>query len=132
MLGTFQSSTLRLEVDASAETLRECLINTDQLRQWLWPQELVDPTPEQLDLGTEFKASIGPIVIDHRVETLEPTRIRLILWGPLDGYTEWAWGNGWVQLRLEAVCPVPLIWGQQLTLKQLCEFAQQQETQHRS
>ncbi|MGQ9837888.1 MAG: hypothetical protein ACUVRV_07955 [Cyanobacteriota bacterium] len=127
MLGTLQSSTLRVEVEASSSTLRRCLTEVDLLRQWIWPQQLQGSLPKSLEVGSTFSAQWGPVSIMHQVETLLPERLRLLIWGGADGYCDWLWGNGWVQLRVEAVSLLPLGIGQLLILKQLQQFAQRQE-----
>ncbi|MEN9229940.1 MAG: hypothetical protein Q6L68_03455 [Thermostichus sp. DG02_5_bins_236] len=127
MLGTLQSSTIRVEVEAASSTLRRCLTEVDLLRQWIWPQQLQGSLPEGLEIGSTFNAQWGPISIMHQVETLLPERLRLLMWGGADGYCDWLWGNGWVQLRVEAVSLLPLGMGQLLILRQLQQFAQKQE-----
>ncbi|MFQ3583453.1 MAG: hypothetical protein SNJ85_00765 [Cyanobacteriota bacterium] len=127
MLGTLQSSTIRVEVKAGSSTLRRCLTEMELLRQWIWPQQLQGSLPENLEMGSTFNAQWGPISIMHQVETLLPERLRLLMWGGADGYCDWLWGNGWVQLRVEAVSLLPLGMGQLLILRQLQQFAQSQE-----
>jgi hypothetical protein len=127
MLGTFQSSTIRVEVEASASTMQRCLTEVGLLQQWIWPQQLQGSLPERLELGSTFAAQWGPLSIMHQVETLLPERLRLLMWGGADGYCDWLWGNGWVQLRVEAVSLLPLGLGQLLMLRRLQQFAQSQE-----
>ncbi len=127
MLGTFQSSTIRIEVEASASTLRRCLTEVGLLQQWIWPQQLQGSLPTQLEQGSTFAARCGPISILHQVEILLPQRLHLLMWGGADGYCDWRWGNGWVQLRVEAVSLLPLGLGQLLLLRQLQQFARRQE-----
>lgn len=127
MLGTLQSSTIRVEVEAGSSTLRRCLTEVDLLRQWIWPQQLQGSLPASLEMGSTFNAQCGPVSIMHQVETLLPERLRLLMWGGADGYCDWLWGNGWVQLRVEAVSLLPLGMGQLLILRQLQQFAQSQE-----
>jgi len=62
----------------------------------------------------------------------EPISLAFLLAGLLrgggaDGYCDWLWGNGWVQLRVEAVSLLPLGLGQLLMLRRLQQFAQSQE-----
>ena len=127
MLGTFQSSTIRIEVEASSSTLRRCLTDVELLQQWIWPQQLQGSLPARLELGSTFAAQWGPVAILHQVETLLPERLRLLMWGGADGYCDWRWGNGWVQLRVEAVSLLPLGLGQLLMLRRLQQFAQSRE-----
>ncbi|NJL97452.1 MAG: hypothetical protein HC924_00765 [Synechococcaceae cyanobacterium SM2_3_2] len=125
MLGSFQQSTLRLEMDASAATLERCLKETALLRQWLWPQQLQEGIPEQLQTGIEFESWIGPVRIGHRVEQCFANQLQVSLWGGVDGMSEWVWGNGWAQLRVEAISLMPLSPGVLLSLGQLQAFAPQ-------
>ena len=125
MLGSFQQSTLRLEIDASAATLERCLKETALLRQWLWPQQLQEGIPEQLELGVEFESRVGPICIGHRVEQCSGTQLQVSMWGGMDGMSEWVWGNGWAQLRVEAISLMPLSPGVLLSLGRLQAFAHQ-------
>ncbi len=125
MLGSFQHSTLRLEIDASTETLDRCLTETGLLRQWLWPQQLEEGIPERLEQGVMFESSLGPIRIGHRVERRAEGQLQVSLWGAMDGISEWAWGNGWAQLRVEAVSLLPLSPGVLLSLAHLQIFAPQ-------
>ncbi len=127
MFGIFQQALTRIEVDAQAATLQRCLQDPDLIKQWLWPQSLAEDCPKPLTLGSEFAVTVGPIYLFHRVDYLTPERMRLLLWGPLDGFCEWAWGNGWVQLQVEAISYLPLKLGQLQTLRQLQAFAQEQE-----
>jgi hypothetical protein len=127
MLGTLQSSTIRIAVEASSSTLQRCLTEVELLQQWIWPQQLQGSLPPKLEQGSTFAAQWGPVSILHQVEILLPQRLRLVMWGGADGYCDWRWGNGWVQLRVEAVSLLPLGLGQLLMLRQLQQFAQSQE-----
>lgn len=122
MLGTFQQSHLRIEVAASKTELRDSLLRPTDLQQWLAPQRLSSGLPEQLQVGTEFTSSFGPIVVRHYVEKAEPNRLRLLLSGGIDGFHEWAWGEGWVQSQLEGISLLPLNLGQTLSLLRLRQF----------
>lgn len=122
MLGTFQQSHLRIEVTASETDLRDSLLKPTSLQQWLAPQRLSTGLPEQLQAGTEFTSSFGPIVVRHYVEKAEPHRLRLLLSGGIDGFHEWTWGEGWVQSRLEGISLLPLNFGQTLSLLRLRQF----------
>jgi hypothetical protein len=127
MLGTFQSSTIRVEAEATAATLRRCLVETAWLRQWLWPQKLDQTAPDWLEPGTEFTVWLGPIAIQHRVELCRADRLQILLWGAVDGYNEWAWGNGWIQMRVEGVSLLPMGLGQVMVLRRLQYFAKLRE-----
>jgi len=51
MLGNFQQSQLRIEVEASETAIRDSLLRPVHLQQWLWPQRFAAGMPEQLDQG---------------------------------------------------------------------------------
>ena len=125
MLGIFHKSHLRIEVEAPHTVIRDSLLYTAQLHQWLWPENLSSGLPEQLDLGLTFTSSIGPIAVKHNVELVESNCLRLLLSQGIDGYHEWYWGDGWVQSRLEGVSLLPLNWGQTLSLLRLRQFVEQ-------
>lgn len=131
MLGTFQHSNLRLEVEASEASLRDCLMRPAVLKQWLWPQTFPPGLPEQLVQGVEFTSWLGPIAIHHSVVVAEPNSLRLLLSQGIDGFHQWHWGDGWVQSQLEGVSLLPLNLAQTLSLAQLRLYLQRQ-AQHRT
>jgi len=109
MLGTFQQSQLRIEVDASAIAIREALTHPDKLQQWLWPQQISGNFNQTLMLGENFTSQLGALqLINHKVDLLTPTAVRFLLSGSIDGHHEWYWGEGWVQSRLEGVSLLPI------------------------
>jgi hypothetical protein len=122
MLGTFQQSYLRIEVDASATAIAQSLLHRDRLKQWLSLQNLPPGLPDRLSAGFTFTSHIGPIGIRHHVEIANANHMRLLLSGGIDGFHEWYWGDGWVQSRLEGVSLLPLKLGQTLSLLQLKQF----------
>lgn len=122
MLGTFQQSHLRIEVDASESVLRKSLLYPAQLKQWLFWQRLSQGLPEQLQAGIVFTSWTGPIAVQHQVELAEPNCLRLILSQGIDGFHEWYWGDGWIQSRLEGISLLPLNLGQTLSLTSLRQF----------
>lgn len=122
MLGTFQQSHLRIEVEAPHTVIRDSLLNSEQLRQWLWPQRFSVGLPEQLHPGLTFTTWTGLVAIQHQVEVAHSNCLRLLLSQGIDGYHEWYWGEGWVQSRLEGVSMLPLNLGQTLSLLQLRQF----------
>jgi hypothetical protein len=122
MLGNFQQSQLRIEVEASETAIRDSLLRPVQLQQWLWPQRLAAGMPEQLDQGLAFTSWTGPVAIHHQVEVVKPNCLRLLLSQGIDGFHEWYWGEGWVQSRLEGVSILPLNLGQTLNLLRLRQF----------
>lgn len=119
MFGNYQKSELRIEVPAAATQLQACLTETEQLRQWLWPQTFSAGMPGLLALGTEFSTWLGPIEVQHQVSVLEADRVRFMLSQGIDGFHEWSWGDQWVQSRLEGITLLPLNLGQTLTLLRL-------------
>ncbi|MGH2412571.1 MAG: hypothetical protein ACRDEA_02515 [Microcystaceae cyanobacterium] len=122
MLGTFQQSHLRIELEASESTIRESLLNTNKLRQWLWPQYFSAGLPDKLYSGLLFTSWIGFVSIQHQVEMANENCLRLLLSQGIDGYHEWHWGEGWVQSRLEGISLLPINLGQTLGLLRLREF----------
>lgn len=122
MLGNFQQSTLRLEVEASETSIREMLLCTDQLRQWMAPQSLSQGLPERLQAETAFTSWIGPIAVHHYVSDLRPNSLRLLLSQGIDGFHQWHWGDGWIQSSLEGISLLPLNLGQTMSLLRLRQF----------
>ena len=127
MLGNFQQSNLRIEIEASQETIKNSLLKTEQLKQWLFPQTLNSELPETLELGTTFTSKLGFVEIDHTVELLDNNCLRFVLSKGIDGYHEWCWGDGWIQSRLEGISLLPLNLGQTLSLLQLRQHILSQE-----
>lgn len=121
MLGTFQHSSLRIEINATEQALRNSLLQPRQLRQWL-PQNISDGLPEELQVGTTFTSWLGPIPIQHRVERVDSTCLRFLLSQGIDGFHEWHWGEGWIQSRLEGISLLPLNLGQTFSLLRLRQF----------
>ncbi len=122
MLGTFQQSHLRIELNASETDLRDSLLCPERFRQWLWPQQFSAHLPEKLQPGTHFTSWIGPIAIQHYVEAADEHHLRMLLSQGIDGFHEWHWGEGWVQSRLEGISALPLNLGQTLSLARLKQF----------
>mgnify|MGYP006267086545 CR=1 FL=1 len=130
MLGTFQQSSLRIEVEASADQIEESLIYPSQFRRWLWPQRFSEGMPEPLMAGMVFKSFIGPLEIRHEVQSVTDTSVHLLLAGAIDGFHQWHWGEGWVQSRLEGVSMLPLNLAQSLNIWRLRQHLNQlQQTQ---
>ena len=128
MFGTFQHSSLRIEVEASEEKLRQSLTNPKDLQKWLWFERLSVGVPEKLEPGVKFTGRIGFVAIQHEVELAEPNRIRFLLSQGIDGFHEWAWGDGWVQSRIEGITLLPLNLGQTVSLLSLKQFLTSQAT----
>lgn len=127
MFGTFQQSTLRVEVNAPAEVIRDSLLQPRQFRQWLWPQTFSAGLPDVLEQGTTFTSYLGPIKVQHQVTELTAQSIRFLLWEGVDGCHEWCWGNEWVQSRIEGISILPINLGQSLNLLRLQRFLNQQQ-----
>lgn len=125
MYGTFQQSNLRIELEASEERIRDSLLRPEQFRRWLFPQSFSSGLPDLLQLGTVFTSWIGPIAIQHQVETVDSNRLCLLMSQGIDGCHEWHWGDGWVQSTLEGVSLLPLNLGQTLSLLRLRQFLSQ-------
>lgn len=108
MIGNFQRSELRIEVPASAMTIRDRLLSPPALTKWLFPQQMSFPSQDLLTVGTKFQAALGPVKIELQVDRISSQSLRLLLSQGIDGYHEWCWGEGWVQSRLEGVSLLPL------------------------
>ncbi len=122
MLGTFQKSHIRIEIEATEATIRDSLLKSSELQKWLWPQRFSPGLPEQLSEGLRFESSIGLIEIKHYVDIVRPNCLRLILSQGIDGFHDWYWGDGWLQSRLEGISMLPLNLGQTFSLIRLREF----------
>jgi len=132
MLGTFQQSSLRIEIAASEQSLKESLTSPAKLQQWLAPIRLDRGLPEQLQPGLTYISWAGPVPIQHQVDRVESNCLRVLLSKGVDGFQEWYWGDGWVQSRLEGISLLPLNLGQTLSLLRLRQFlARQNEVQQR-
>ena len=119
MLGTFQQSHLRIELEASKEAIAECLLDPKRIQRWY--NGIIDPSgwSQRLEAGVTFKSWVGPISISHYVESARSDYLRVLLSGGVDGFHEWYWGDGWVQSKLEGVSLLPLKLGQTLGLLRL-------------
>ena len=122
MIGTFQQSRLRIEVDAAAGQIQACLLQPDQFRQWLWPQRFEVGLPETLQPHLVFHSYFGPVEIRHEVQELSQNHLRLVLSGGIDGFHEWYWGDRWVQAQLEGISALPISLGQSLVMVRLRQF----------
>lgn len=122
MLGNFQASHLRIELNASETKIKDSLLKISNLRQWLWPQTFESSLPEQLSTGMSFTSWVGPISIHHHIESVNDYYLRMILSQGIDGYHEWSWGDGWVQSRIEGISLLPLNLAQTWSLTKLRQF----------
>lgn len=123
MFGTFQQSTIRVQVVAEASTIRRCLTEFALLRRWAWMQNFPHQLSGQMREGLQFDSFFGPVQFGHRVATLDDDTLDLVLWGGVDGNNRWHWGDGWVQSTIAGVSPLPLGLGQTALLDSLSRFA---------
>ncbi|MEL6495007.1 MAG: hypothetical protein AAFQ41_07765 [Cyanobacteria bacterium J06623_7] len=121
MLGNFQQSNLRIEVNASEETIESSLLEGDRLKQWMWPQNFASLSGK-LSPGDTFISSLGLVEIEHKVDLIEENSLRLLLSKGIDGFHEWHWGDGWLQSRIEGVSMLPLNLGQTFSLFRLRQY----------
>lgn len=121
MLGTFQQSNLRIEINASQKAIAESLTQSDRLKKWMWPQSFASLSGK-LTPGDTFISSLGIVEIEHQVETVDDNSLRLILSKGIDGFHEWHWGEGWIQSRIEGISLLPLNFGQTLSLFRLRQY----------
>ncbi len=122
MLGTFQQSNLRIEIAASEQKISDSLLCPSQFQQWLFPQTFSTGMPDRLCAGASFTSWLGPVSIQHQVETASPNGLQILMSKGVDGYQEWHWGEGWVQSRLAGVSALQLNLGQTITLLRLKVF----------
>jgi len=122
MFGTFQQSSLRIEVSASEAALRKSLANPAQYSRWIWFERFSSGLPDAVHPGLTFTSWAGAIAIQHQVEIAESNRVRFLLSQGIDGFHEWAWGEGWVQSRIEGISVLPIRLGQTITLLSLKQF----------
>ena len=119
MFGNFQKSELRIEVPATASTIRDRLLSPPALTKWLFPQQMRFASQDPLTVGTKFQTSFGPVVVQTQVDRVNSQCLRLLLSQGIDGCHEWYWGEGWVQSRLEGISLLPLNLYQTATLFRL-------------
>ncbi|WP_017300185.1 hypothetical protein [Nodosilinea nodulosa] len=125
MLGTFQHSHLRIEVEATQGQIQASLVQPGKFSHWLWPQRFSHGLPSELHSGLSFNSYIGPIEIHHEVKQVNDYSLSMVLSSGIDGFHEWYWGDQWVQSRLEGVSALPLNLGQNLAMTRLRQFLQQ-------
>ncbi|MEB3210695.1 MAG: hypothetical protein VKL39_05050 [Leptolyngbyaceae bacterium] len=124
MLGNFQQSQLRIEIQASNAVLRESILNPQEFSRWMWPQQFSTDLPVQLTPGLTFTSQLGLIKIKHEVLAISEQEAKFLLSEGIDGIHEWIWGEGWVQSLLEGVSVLPLNLGQTIALYRLRQFAE--------
>ena len=121
MLGSFQQSNLRIEVNASEKSIRDSLLESDRLKQWMWPQNFTSLSGT-LKQGDTFVSSLGLVEVEHQVEIVDDNSLRLLLSKGIDGFHEWHWGDGWLQSRIEGISILSLNFGQTLSLFRLRQY----------
>ena len=119
MLGNFQRSELRIEVPATASTIRDRLLSPPALKKWLFPQQMSFPSQDLISVGTKYRSTFGPVVVEYIVDRVDTQCLRLLLSNSIDGYHEWYWGEGWVQSHIEGISLIPLNLHQTTTLLRL-------------
>jgi hypothetical protein len=119
MLGNFQRSELRIEVPATASAIRDRLLSPPALSKWLFPQRMSFPSQDLLDVGSKYRSTFGPIILEYIVDRVDTQYLRLLLSNSIDGYHEWYWGEGWVQSRIEGISLISLNLHQTTTLLRL-------------
>lgn len=122
MLGSFQQSNLRIEIDASAQQIADSLLVPAQFKQWLFPQTFSDGLLDRLHTGLVFTSWIGPVSVQHQVDRVDANELQFLMSQGIDGFHQWHWGDGWVQSCLEGVSLLPLNLGQTLSLLRLKQF----------
>ncbi|WP_287127726.1 hypothetical protein [Candidatus Cyanaurora vandensis] len=128
MLGFFQTTTLRQTVPATAPVIAEHLQSVPLIRQWAWPQQYPMDVL-RLCPGLTFTSYLGPLAIGHRVETATDSELRMVLWGAVDGFSVWQWGEGWLTQTTTGITVIPLQLGQRQLLNQLVRFLQTKSAQ---
>ncbi len=126
MLGNFQKSQIRIEVEATAAMIRDSLLKPEMVQKWSL-QHFKAGMPEQLHSGLTFTSWTGPVAIHHQVQVATPECLRLILSQGIDGFHEWYWGEGWVQSRVEGISLLPISLGQTFSLLSLRQFLKTQK-----
>lgn len=129
MLGTFQQSHLRIEVEAEKSQIQRSLLQPGKFRLWLWPQRFQEGLPSELHEGLVFKSYLGPFEIEHTVNQVTDDHLHMLLAGAIDGFHQWYWGDQWVQSKLEGISAIPLNMGQSLVIFRLRQFLSHQTAQ---
>ncbi len=127
MFGKFQQSQIRIELEASAQAIRDSLLRPIQLEKWMPTGRFNTGMPEELHPGFQFTSQIGLVAVQHQVDVANPNSLRLLLSQGIDGFHEWYWGEGWVQSRIEGVTILPLSLGQTLSLLSLRQYLGRRE-----
>jgi hypothetical protein len=121
VFGVLQTATHRFTIAVPAAVIHEHLTKVDLIREWAWPQQY--PTAVgRLTAGLEFTSYLGPVAIGHRVTVCEPGCLDMVLWGAVDGFSQWRWGDGWVAQTCAGVSVIPLEIGQYQLLHQLEQY----------
>lgn len=122
MLGSYQSSHLRIEVNATQSKITESLTHPNQFRQWMWPQQFPADLPTALTADTVFTSWLGVIPIRHEIIEASATALCFRMSQGVEGFHHWHWGEGWVQSCIEGYSLLPLGVGQSASLLRLRYF----------
>ncbi|MEO1148710.1 MAG: hypothetical protein AAFY26_24345 [Cyanobacteria bacterium J06638_22] len=125
MLGQFQQTSLRIEVEATEAAIRQSLLRSDQWQKWSLLQRFSEGVPLELTPGTVFTTWTGPIAVQHQVDFVNDNALGLLLSQGIDGFHHWHWGDGWIQSSLEGISLMPLSLGHTLALMRLRQFLEQ-------
>lgn len=132
MLGTFQQSQLRIEVNAPEAVIREAILCPQQVINWMWPQQFSAGLPNRMISGLTFTSWAGPVAIQHDVRSATDHELKMLLSKGIDGLHEWCWGDGWVQSSIEGVSLLPINLGQTFSLFRLRQFIESHHQQSQS
>ena len=130
MFGHFQTSQLRIEVNAPESAIKDSLLSTESLKVWLWPQQFSNDIPSCLTPKTTFSTWLGPVSVQHTVALANDHQLRLILSHGIDGFHDWSWGEGWIQSCIEGVSLLPINAGQTFSLFRLKQYLERGMSSH--
>lgn len=112
---------MRIELRATRDRIRQALTAPEALRHWWfsgWPPE--DHAP--LTPGKTVELWWGVLPIQVQVREVRPDYLQWQFSRGVDGFQTWYWGEGWVQVRLEAVTFLPVGVGQAWQLWRLRDY----------
>ena len=130
MFGHFQTSQLRIEVNAPESAIKDSLLSTESLKVWLWPQQFSNDIPSCLTPKTTFSTWLGPVSVQHTVALANDHQLRLILSHGIDGFHDWSWGEGCIQSCIEGVSLLPINAGQTFSLFRLKQYLERGMSSH--
>ncbi|MEN9207652.1 MAG: hypothetical protein Q6L50_01690 [Gloeomargarita sp. GMQP_bins_120] len=120
MFGSFQHTTLRIELTANRDQIRQAILEPAALRQWWfagWPLGMPVASGRSVELRWG-----GVIPFRARVQRVAAEALQWQFSGAVDGVQAWHWGDGWVQVDLAAVSVLPLEVGQVWQLWRLRDY----------